>query len=155
MTLSDTCGGSFQSHVCTDFQRTYFYWAQNKIFLVLKQYNLWGPLSVFYILKNYGIFTQIQQKRPSQTPVVARFRDINAPTTRNMFLMSPIQNLFSNWTINVLGTTPPFLYLKNCGIFTQILQNRQSQTPAVARFRDRYAPTSRKYVSTEPKARYF
>ena len=32
---------------------------------------------------------------------------------------------------------------------------RLSQAPAVARFRDTYASTSRKYVSTEPKTRLF
>ena len=48
-----------------------------------------------------------------------------------------------------------FLDFKNSDIFTLIQQKRPSQTPAVARFRDMYSPTSRKYVSTEPKTRLF
>ena len=41
----------------------------------------------------------------------------------------------------------------NTRIFTQFQQKQHSQTPTVAPFRDAYAPTSRKYVPTEPKAR--
>ena len=41
----------------------------------------------------------------------------------------------------------------NTRIFNQIQQKQHSQTPTVAPFRDAYAPTSRKYVLTEPKAR--
>ena len=44
---------------------------------------------------------------------------------------------------------------KNSNIFTQIQQKRPYQTPVVASFRDTYAPTSRKYLSTEPKTKSF
>ena len=48
-----------------------------------------------------------------------------------------------------------FYIFKNTDIFTQIQQKRPYQTPVMARFRDTYAPTSRKYVSTEAKIRLF
>ena len=54
-----------------------------------------------------------------------------------------------------LGPTPPFLYLKKCDISSQIQQKPPSQTHPVALFTDTYAPNSKKYVSTEPKARSF
>ena len=99
--------------------------------------------------------TQILQKQTSQTPVAARFRDTYAPTSRNMILLSLRGDLFSNQAIKSLGPTTPFFHLKKYGIFTQILQKRPSKTSAVARFRETYAPTSRKYVSTEPNAKLF
>ena len=52
-----------------------------------------------------------------------------------------------------LGATPPFLYFKKCDVSSKIRKKRPSQTPAVAPFRDRYVPTSKKYVSTEAKRR--
>ena len=54
-----------------------------------------------------------------------------------------------------LGPTRPILYLKKSDISSQIQQKRTSQTPAVALFKDMGAPTSKKYVSTEPKTRFF
>ena len=54
-----------------------------------------------------------------------------------------------------LGRNPPFLYFKNSDTFTQIQQKQPYQTPVVARFRDIYAPTSRKNVSTKPKTKSF
>ena len=66
----------------------------------------------------------------------------------NMFLLSLRQYPFSNFT-------PPFLYLKKWETFTQIQQKQPSQRPVVARVRDTYAPTSRKYVSTESNTRSF
>ena len=72
-----------------------------------------------------------------------------------MFLLNLRQDRFSNETIIFLVHTPPLLHLKNCGIFTQIRQKRPSQTLTVARFRDTYAPTCRKFVFTEPQARSF
>ena len=73
--------------------------------------------------------------------------------------VSTEQDDFSNQTVKSLGPTPPFLFSKICGIyhtyFTHIQQKRHSQTPAVALFRNTYAPTSRKYVCTEPKTRPF
>ena len=41
-----------------------------------------GPTHPFLCFKNNDIFTRIQQKRPSQTPVVARFRDTYEPNAR-------------------------------------------------------------------------
>ena len=52
-----------------------------------------------------------------------------------------------------LGPTPPFLYLKKCDISSQIQQKSPSQTPSAALCTDTYAPNSKKYVSTQPKAR--
>ena len=43
----------------------------------------------FYIFKNSDIFTQIQQKRPYQKPVMARFRDAHAPTSRKHVSTEP------------------------------------------------------------------
>ena len=71
-----------------------------------------------------------------------------------MPLLSLRQDHFSN-QIKVLGNNFLFLYLKSCGIFTQIQQKAPSQTSAVARFRDTYAPTSRKYASNKPQTRSF
>ena len=55
------------------------------IICVIKQQNIYAPLPRFYILKNWDIFTQIQQIRPYQRPVVARFKDTYAPTARKYF----------------------------------------------------------------------
>ena len=71
----------------------------------------------------------------------------------NKFILSLRQDRFSNLTRKVLEPTPSFFYFKNSNIFTQIQQKRPCQTLVVARFRDTHAPTSRKYVSTEPKTR--
>ena len=68
----------------------------------------------------------------------------------NVFLLSLRQDHFTNSARTFLGPTAPFLYFKNSDIFTQIQQKPSYQTPAVARFRNTYAATSRKYVSTEP-----
>ena len=68
--------------------------------------------------------------------------------------MSLRQDHFSN-QIKVLGNNFLFLYLKNCEIFTHIQQKPPSQTSALARFRDTYAPTSRKYASNERQTRSF
>ena len=84
---------------------------------------------------------------------MARFRDKYAPTSRNMLLLGLRADLFSNQAIKPLGPTTLFSYLKNYGIFTQILQKRPYKTPAVARFKETYAPTSRQYVSNEPNTR--
>ena len=71
------------------------------------------------------------------------------------FILSLRQDHFSNSTAKFLGPTRPFLYLKKLDMFTQIQQKWPSETPVVASFRDTYAPTSRKYVSTEPNTRSF
>ena len=72
---------------------------------------------------------------------------------KKLFLLRLRQDNFSNETIKIFDPTPPLLYLKECDIFNQIQQGRHSQAPLVARFRDTYEPTSRKYVSTERKTR--
>ena len=55
--------------------------------------------------------------------------------------------------MNFLGTTPPFFIFKNSAVSTQIEQKWPYQTPLAAQFRDKYAPTSRKYVYVEPETR--
>ena len=72
-----------------------------------------------------------------------------------MFLLSLRQDHFSNSTKKFLGPTPPSLYFTKSDIFSQIQQKPPSHTPAVALFRDTYALTSGKYVSTGPKRRSF
>ena len=72
-----------------------------------------------------------------------------------MFLISFRQDHFSNHKIRYLGSTLPFLYLKNCSIFTQTQQKWHYQTSAVARFRGTYVPTSTKHASAKPKTRSF
>ena len=62
--------------------------------------------------------------------------------------------LRQNQAIKFLGLSPPFLYFKDSS-FTQIQQKRPSQTPVLARFWDRYAPISIKYLPTEPKTGSF
>ena len=39
--------------------------------------------------------------------------------------------------MKLLGSTLPFLYIKTCGIFTQIQQKHPSQTPVAARLETR------------------
>ena len=76
----------------------------------------------------------------------------------NMFLPRHFRS-FQNKIISVvkekkiLGPTTTFLDFKNSDIFIQILPKRPYQMPVVARFRDTYARTSWKYVSTESKIR--
>ena len=72
-----------------------------------------------------------------------------------MFLLVLRLDHFSNETIKFAGPTPPFFCFKKSDIFSQIQQKRPSKRPEVARFRDMYAPTSRKHVCTEPKTRPF
>ena len=48
---------------------------QNLFLLSLKQDNSFRTQSSIFIFKKCGIFTQIQQKRPSQTPAVVCFGD--------------------------------------------------------------------------------
>ena len=79
--LSDTCSDSFQRHVCTEFQKLCFYWPKKRSFQSLNG-KCSGPTPTYIYLKKYHIFTQIRQKRPSQTPIVARFRDTYALTSR-------------------------------------------------------------------------
>ena len=47
------------------------------------------PTHPFLYLKNWGVFTQIQQKRCSQTPAVARFKDTLVPTSRKYVSTEP------------------------------------------------------------------
>ena len=70
-----------------------------------------------------------------------------------MIVLSLRQDRFSTETMKFLRRTPAFLYFKTCDISSRVQQKRPSQTPLVAPFRDTYAPTSKKYVSTEPKRR--
>ena len=72
-----------------------------------------------------------------------------------MFPLSLKQGHFGNQTINFLSPTNPYLYLKKCDSSSQIQQKRPFSWPAAALFRDTYAATSKKSVSTEPKARLF
>ena len=72
-----------------------------------------------------------------------------------MFPLSLRQGHFSNSTINFLDPTNPFLYFKKGDSSSQIQQKRPSQRLAVTPFRDTYAQTSKKYVSTEPRTRLF
>ena len=44
---------------------------------------------LFLYLKKWEIFTQIQQKQPSQRPVVTRVRDTYAPTSRRYVSIEP------------------------------------------------------------------
>ena len=74
---------------------------------------------------------------------------------KSMFLPSLRQDHFSNYTIKRLVHTPPLLYFKKYDISSQIQQKQPSHTPAVASFRDTYAPTSKKYVFTDPNTRSF
>ena len=74
---------------------------------------------------------------------------------KSMFLPSLRQDHFSNYTIKRLVHTPPLLHFKKYNISSQIQQKQPSHTPAVAPFRDTYAPTSKKYVFTDPNTRSF
>ena len=148
MTLSNTLGGSFWRHVCTDF----------KFLLCLKQDHLrhqtikvLGPTPPFLYFKKCHISSQVQQKRPSQTPAVAPFRDTYVPTSKKYVSTEPKTRSFQWWNYQILGPTPPFLYFKNCDISSHIQQTRHSQTPTVATFTDTYAPISKKYISTNAK----
>ena len=58
--------------------------------------KLLDPSPPFLYLKKSDIFSQIQQKRPSQTPVVTPFRDTYAMTSKNMFLLRLRQGHFCN-----------------------------------------------------------
>ena len=69
----------------------------------------------------------------------------------NMFQLSLGEDHFFNETIIFLGSTNPFLYFTKCDISSRVQQKRSSQRPLLVPFRDKYAPTSKKYVSTEPK----
>ena len=71
----------------------------------------------------------------------------------NIILLSLRQGHSSTSIKNILGPTPTFLDFKNSDIFTQTLPKRPYQTAVVIRFREMYAPTSRKYVSTEAKTK--
>ena len=57
-------------------------------------------------------FSKLQQKRPSQRPVVARSRDTYAPTSKNIFPLSLRLDHFSNETVKSLGPMPPILFCK-------------------------------------------
>ena len=72
-----------------------------------------------------------------------------------MFLLTLRKNHFSNSIIKFLDPTPPFLYLNKCDISIQVQHKQQSETPEVALVTDTYAPTSKKYVPTEPKQNSF
>ena len=76
-------------------------------------------------------------------------------TSENIFLLSLRQDHFSNLSRKLLGSTLLFFYLKNSDIFTHIEQKGPCQTPVMAGFRHTHAPTSRKYLSTELKTRWF
>ena len=67
---------------------------------------------------------------------------------KNIFLLSLRQSHFSNLTIKLLSPTPPVLYFKKGGIYTQIQQKQPSQRPAVASFRYMNAWASTKFVPT-------
>ena len=43
--------------------------------------------------------------------------------------------------MEILGSNPTFLYLKNFVIFTQRYQKQSSETPTVVSFREKYALT--------------
>ena len=114
-----------------------------------------GLTPLFLYFKHSDIFTQILQKWPCQTPLVAGFRDMYGPTSTKNALLSLGQHHFSSKSRKFLGPTPPFLYLKNGDIFTQIEQKPACQTPVIAGFRHTYAPSSTKYLSTKSKTRWF
>ena len=73
----------------------------------------------------------------------------------NMLLMSLSQDHFSNSTVKPLCPNLPFLFLIKCSILTQICQKQLSQRLVAALFRETYAMTSKKHVSTKTKTRSF
>ena len=132
----------------------------NIFLLILRQHHFinqtiksLGPTPPFLHLKNRCIFTPSQQIRSSQRPVVACYRDAYTPTSRKYVSNEPQTRSFQK--LNNKVSASPLLCLKTCGVFTQILQKRTSQTPVAACFRDTYAPTSRKDNSSDPKTRSF
>ena len=72
-----------------------------------------------------------------------------------MVQLSLRQDHFSSEIETFLGPTLPFLNFKNSDTFTQIQEKRPYQTRVSARFRDTYAPISRKDVPPKSKARSF
>ena len=85
--------------------------------------------------------------------MVACFRDTYTRTSRKYVSTESKIRSFQELNKKKLFSTSPFIDLKNSDIFTQTLQKQPYPTPVLARFRDTYAPTFRKYVSTEPKKR--
>ena len=107
--------------------------------------KLLGPTLPFLDFKNSDIFTQIQQKRPYQTPLVADFRDTYASISRKYIATEPKTKSFQLLNENIFRShSPVSRFQKNSDIFTQIQQKRPYQTRVVARFRGTYPPTSRK-----------
>ena len=113
--------------------------------------NFLGPNPPFSYFKTCDISSQVQQKKPLRhlRRLLSEKRMHRLPI--NMFQLSLGEDHFFNETIIFLGSTNPFLYFKKCDISSRVQQKRSSQRPLLVPFRDKYAPTSKKYVSTEPK----
>ena len=77
---------------------------QENLFLLIPIHDLYrsSPIKLlvctpqFFYLKIYGILTQILQKRPSQTPAVAQFRDIYLSISKKSVSTDSGQDIFSN-----------------------------------------------------------
>ena len=74
-----------RKNICSEPKASPFQRLNNKI---VKSHS-----SVFIFKKN-DIFSQIQPKRPSQRPMVTRFKDTYAPTYRKYVCTNPKRRLF-------------------------------------------------------------
>ena len=76
-----------------------------------------GPTRPFLYLKKRDIFTQIQQKRPSETPVVVSFRDTYAPTSRKYVSNEPNTRSFQQLNSKTFRSHSPVFTLKKMWYF--------------------------------------
>ena len=113
------------------------------------------PHPVFKLVKNSDIFTQIREKQPSPTPVVARFRDTYAPTSKKYVSTDPRTRLFQSLNKKCFKCHSYAFRFQKQRHFHSNSERQPFPTPVVARFKDMYKPTSRKYNSTDPKIKPF
>ena len=114
-TLSDHYDGSYQRHVCTNFQKICFYWTYDNTYSVTKHFL--APTPPFIDFKNFDILTQFSKNNPIRR-LYWPFSEINMdPFPEKMFLLSLGQDHFRNKKI--LVPTPQYIDFKNVNIFSQ------------------------------------
>ena len=87
---------------------------------------------------------------------MACYKDVYAPTSRKYVSNEPQTRSFQKLNNKIfMSHIPAFIFKKLWCFHSNSAKANLSDTCVAACFRDTYAPTSRKYVSTEPKTRSF
>ena len=115
--------------------------------------NFFVPSPLFIDFKNSNIFTQFKKNYPIRNLWWLFPERLMHQLQENMFLLTLRQDHFCNKKI--LSVFSPIYRVQKRWYFHSIQEKRHYQTHVEVLFRDTCAPTSRKYVPTDPETRSF